>query len=345
MHEIVDLRSDTVTQPGPEMRWAMAAAEVGDDVFEEDPTVNSLQARAAELLNKEAALFVPSGTMSNLVAIKTHTNPGDEILLDGSGHSMLYELGGAAMYAGVLTRQYRCVDGVPDPEEIAGSLHGETLHTPRSSLIQIENTHNRAGGAVVPIEVARRIFEIAQEHGARVHVDGARLFNAAIASGTPAAEYAACSDSVTFCLSKGLGCPIGSLLCGSREFVDRARRVRKMLGGGMRQAGMLAGAGLYALDHNVQRLAEDHANARRLAAGIAESVPMDPSDLSPPTNMVYFNTPFPAESLTGALTSEHNVRALAIEPHRVRLVTHLDVDAEDVERAIEAIRAVWTLLV
>jgi threonine aldolase len=244
----------------------------------------------------------------------------------------------------VLTRIYRSRNGVPDPDEIAGSIHSETLHTPRTSLVMVENTHNRAGGTVVPIEVARRIFEIARASGARVHVDGARIFNASIASGTPAAEYAAASDSVTFCLSKGLGCPVGSVLCGTREFIDRARRIRKMFGGGMRQAGILAAAGLYALEHNVARLAVDHANARRLAEGIAGAVKMSAADREPPTNMVYFDTGFPAERLVSALASDHGVHALTVAPNRIRLVTHLDVVAEDVERAIDAIHSLYSRL-
>lgn len=337
MHEFVDLRSDTVTRPTPAMRQAIAEAEVGDDVFEDDPTINALQERAAKLLGKEAGLLVPTGTMSNAVAIKAHTKPGDEILLDSSAHSMLYEVGLPATIAQVLTRQFRSERGVPDPEEIRQSIHSETLHGSGTSLLVLENTHNRAGGYVIPLETHRALWHIAKERGLKVHLDGARLFNAVIATGTPAAEFAACTDTATFCLSKGLGCPVGSVLCGSAEFIGRARRVRKMLGGGMRQAGVLAAAGLYALDHHIERLAEDHARARRLAQGVADVGGVTLDTTEPPTNMVYFTTREPAAAVSERLRIRHKVLCLPSAPHRIRLVTHLDVDDEDIDRAIQAI--------
>ncbi|HZO90779.1 MAG TPA: low-specificity L-threonine aldolase [Chthonomonadaceae bacterium] len=337
MHEIVDLRSDTVTRPTPEMRRAIAEAEVGDDVFDDDPTIHRLQAVAAAKMGKEAGLFVPSGTMSNAVAIKTHTRPGDEILLDTQAHSMIYEVGMPATIANVLTRQFHCRHGVPDVDEVASLMRTENLHAPGTALLVLENTHNRAGGAIIPLEVHQALWKLAQERGVRVHLDGARLFNAAVATGIPASEYAACADSVTFCLSKGLGCPVGSVLCGTQDFIARARRVRKMLGGGMRQAGILAAAGLYALEHHIDRLAEDHRHARRLAQGIAHAPGITLDTVDVPTNMVYMTTQAPARAFADRLASEHKVLGIPTAANRIRLVTHLDVDAEDIERAIAAI--------
>jgi threonine aldolase len=337
MHEVVDLRSDTVTRPTPAMRRVIAEAEVGDDVFDDDPTVHRLQDAAAAKMGKEAGLFVPSGTMSNAIAIKTHTKPGDEILLEAEAHSMMYEVGLPATVAQVLTRQFHSQQGVPDVTAIANALHEETLHTPGTALLVLENTHNRAGGAIIPLDVHRQLWAVAQEKGVRVHLDGARLFNAAVATGIPASEYAACADSVTFCLSKGLGCPVGSVLCGPQEFIARARRVRKMLGGGMRQAGILAAAGLYALEHHVARLAEDHKNAHHLAQGLADAPGLALDTPEPPTNMVYFNLWASAADFARTLEEKYRVRCIPMGAHRVRLVTHLDVDAEDIERAIPAI--------
>jgi threonine aldolase len=337
MHSVIDLRSDTTTRPTPAMRRAIAEAEVGDDVLDDDPTVHRLQAAAAAKMGKEAGLFVPSGTMSNAIAIKTHTSPGDEILLDASAHSMLYEVGLPATIAHVLTRQFPSRGGVPEVEAMDDLIHRESLHAPGTGLLVLENTHNRAGGAIIPLAVHQALWEIARQHGVPVHLDGARLFNAVVATGIPAAEYAACTDTVTFCLSKGLGCPVGSVLCGTRDFIDRARRVRKMLGGGMRQAGMLAAAGLYALEHHIDRLAGDHKNARRLAQGLAHvsGITLDTVDV--PTNMVYFTTGEPADAFANALAARHKVLCLPSASHRIRMVTHLDVDAEDIERAVEAV--------
>lgn len=322
------------------MRQAMAQAEVGDDVYEDDPTVERLQAMAAQQTGKEAALFVPSGTMSNAIAIKTHTRPGDEILLDREAHSMLYEVGLPATVAGVMTRQFRSERGVPILEDIAPWIHRESLHNPGTALLVLENTHNRAGGYVIPLEVHRQLWELAQAHDLHVHLDGARLFNAAVATGTAIREYAATADTLTFCLSKGLGCPVGSLLCGSQEFIARARRVRKMLGGGLRQAGILAAAGLYALENHVARLADDHRNARALAQGIAEAPGVQVDTVEVPTNMVYFNTAAPAQLFKERLEADHRVLCNPTASHRIRFVTHLDVDPEDIARAVDAVHAV-----
>ncbi len=337
MPKIVDLRSDTTTRPTPPMRCAMAEAVVGDDVFDDDPSVHRLQEMAAEKMGKEAALFVPSGTMSNAIAIKTHTKPGDEILLDTEAHSMIYEVGMPATLAQVVTRQFHSRRGVPDVDEIARSIHTETLHAPGTSLLVLENTHNRAGGAIIPLDTHRALWALAQERGLRVHLDGARLFNAVVATGVPAKEYAACTDSVTFCLSKGLGCPVGSVLCGTKEFITRARRARKMLGGGMRQAGILAAAGIYALEHHIERLAEDHANARRLAQGLSYSRHITLDTVETPTNMVYLTTQVPARAFADKLASDHSVLCVTTASHRIRLVTHLDIHPDDIETAITAI--------
>lgn len=333
----VDLRSDTVTKPNAAMRRAMAEAEVGDDVFEDDPTVQRLEAAAADLLGKEAALFVPSGTMGNNIAIRVHTRPGDEMLLDWDAHSMCYEVGAPAVLSGVQTRPFRSVAGVPDPAEIEAAISRETLHNPLTSLLVLENTHNRAGGTVIPLAVHEALASVCRRNGLRIHLDGARLFNAATAAGVPASRFAACADSVSFCLSKGLGCPVGSLLCGEAEFIRQARRVRKQFGGGMRQAGVLAACGLVALGTMIGRLGEDHVNARTLAEGLM-GLPGISIDLNcVQTNMVYVQTDAEAEPLVAWL-AEERIRCLAMDLRRIRLVTHADVSAEGIERAIEAFR-------
>jgi threonine aldolase len=337
MHDCVDLRADTVTRPSAQMRRAMAEAELGDDVLGDDPTVQRLQRVAAERMGTEAALFVPSGTMSNSIAIRVHTRPGDEILLDWDAHSMRYEVGAPAVLSGVVTRTFRSDLGVPDVDQIADEMHPASLHAPGTSLLVLENTHNVAGGTVVPLEVHRDLYRLARERGVRVHIDGARIFNAATAAGVPASQFAACADSITFCLSKGLGCPVGSVLCGTRDFIGQALRVRKQLGGGMRQSGLLAACGLVALDTMIERLAEDHVNASRLALGIS-SLPGIIVDMrSVQTNMVYALTRVPAAELAARL-AEARVLCLALAPHRVRLVTHVDVDADDIDRALAAFR-------
>ena len=338
MTKIADFRSDTVTKPTPEMRRAMAEAEVGDDVYGDDPTVNRLQETAAARLGKEMGLFIPSGTMGNALALTVHTQSGDEVLMDSEAHSMIYEVGMPAVIARVLTRQFHSVNGVPDVTEVAASFHEESLHSARTSLLVLENTHNRAGGAIIPLSVMRELQTIARQRDAKLHLDGARLFNAAVATGIPAREFADCADSVTFCLSKGLGCPVGSVLCGTREFIGRAGRVRKMLGGGMRQAGILAAAGLYALENHVDRLAEDHRNAQKLAAGIKDISGVALA-AAVPTNMVYFDTAQPAEAFAQEL-GKSGVMCLASSPNRIRMVTHLGIDSGDVETAINAIRTV-----
>ncbi|HEX2171370.1 MAG TPA: GntG family PLP-dependent aldolase, partial [Dehalococcoidia bacterium] len=306
MTPTIDLRSDTVTLPTPAMRQAMAEAEVGDDVFREDPTVNRLEERSAELLGKEAALFTASGTMSNLIAALTHTQRGDEVIAGSEAHLVWSEVAGAATLGGLQIRTVpQHADGTIDPRAIESAIRTENVHHPRTGLICLENTQNRCGGAVMTVEETAAIGDLAHARGIPVHLDGARLFNAAIALERPARDLAAPADSVGFCLSKGLGAPVGSLLAGRRDFIDRARKYRKMLGGGMRQAGVIAAAGLVALDTMIDRLAEDHAHARRLAIGLAAIPGLIVAPNACPTNIVMVRLPEPAAaSLAARLAAE-----------------------------------------
>ncbi|MEW6268645.1 MAG: low-specificity L-threonine aldolase [Thermodesulfobacteriota bacterium] len=325
----IDLRSDTVTRPTAAMRAAMAEAEVGDDVYGEDPTVNALQEEAARRTGKEAALFVPSGTMANQAALRALTRHGDLVLASEGAHLVRYESGAAAAISGV---QVRTVGhgGVFDADDVRRSLTPPDHHNAPLSLVAVENTHNAAGGRIFPLAALREVVAVAREHGLALHLDGARLFNAEVATGVPVAEWARGFDTVTFCLSKGLGAPVGSLVCGSAEVIDRVHRVRKMLGGGMRQAGILAAAGLHALRHHVARLAEDHANARRLADGLATlGLVVDPP---PETNIVFFAAP---TMKFGLAARERGVLVNEAAPGRYRAVTHLDVSADDVGEALE----------
>jgi len=341
MHDIVDLRSDTLTLPTPAMREAMARAEVGDDVWQEDPTVRSLEELAARRSGKEAALFVSSGTQGNLVSVLTQTRPGQEIILDADSHIFNYEVAGAAVFGGVQTLPLKTERGFLTPEQVREHVRPSNVHIPVTGLVCLENTHNRHGGTCCTPEEIEAVAAAAHGAGVPVHLDGARIFNAAVALKRPAVDFARPVDSMTFCLSKGLGAPVGSLVCGSRDFVTRARRVRKMLGGGMRQVGVLAAAGLVALDSMVDRLAEDHANARRLAEGVVRlpGVRLDLSNVQ--TNIVIFHVGRPggaAELVSGALARK--VKIHQIGPASIRCVTHKDVDAEDVERAVEAFREI-----
>ncbi len=332
----IDLRSDTVTRPSAAMREAMARAEVGDDVYGEDPSVNRLQEVAAALLRKEAALFVPSGTMANQVAIRAHTRPGDALIAGQGSHLYLYESGAAAALSGVqpvLVGE----DGFFGADDVRAAIAPADDHFPCTRLVCVENTHNKSGGRVFPLALQLEVAEAARGAGLLLHLDGARLFNAAVASGTDVAELAAPYDSVSFCLSKGLGAPVGSLVCGSREFIASAHRFRKMFGGGMRQAGVLAAAGIHALQYGVKRLADDHANARHLADGLAAI--LGAQLLRPPeTNIVLFSV-----DDVPRFVREIRARGVlinAIGPAALRAVTHLDVSREDVDRALEEIRGV-----
>lgn len=334
---IVDLRSDTVTRPTPAMRRAIAEAEVGDDVFGDDPTVNALEARCAALAGKEAALYVPSGTMGNQVAVAVHTRPGDEVLLEETSHIFLYEGGGMAANSGCLAHTVRGERGVLPVDAMLATIRDADAdaHAARVTLVCAENTHNRAGGAIVPLASLRALAEASRARGLRVHLDGARLWHAAVATGVPLAEWAACADTVMMCFSKGLGAPVGSILVGGGAAIHAARRVRKRWGGGMRQAGLLAAACLHALDHHVDRLAEDHARARRLAAGL--TVP-GVTVAAPDTNIVIAELAPPLEpAAVLARLGAAGVRMVGFGPGRIRAICHLDVDDAGVDRAI----AVW----
>ena len=338
----IDFRSDTLTLPSAGMREAMAAAPLGDDVFDEDPTINELQRRAAEVTGKEAALFVASGTMANLTSLLAQTRPGDELIVGRLAHIVRSEAGGVSRLGGVLaTIVEQDADGGIDPGAVAAAVRTDDIHQPRTSLLALENTHNFCGGAALPPERMRELADTAHAHGLRVHVDGARIFNAAIACGCSVAELAREADSVCFCLSKGLGAPVGSVICGDGGFIEECRRVRKLLGGGWREAGMLAAAGLYALEHNVERLADDHDNARRLARGLAElGYPIRPEAVQ--TNIVIFPLepsdaqPNPARALSARL-AELGVRTSPIGRAQLRFVTHLDVDRGDIDETLERI--------
>ncbi len=336
---VVDLRSDTVTKPTLEMRRAMAEAEVGDDVYGEDPTVRALEEKVAELLGQEAALFMPSGTMANQVAIRTHSEPGDEIICDARAHILLYERAAPAAIAGVLARTIDTPRGIFDAEAVRARMRGPIPGMPAglfppTRLVCLENTHNAGGGSVWPLDLFVEVTDRARSAGLAVHLDGARLWNAAIAAGVAERRYGERCDSVAVCFSKGLGAPVGSALAGSRAFIDRARRFRGMMGGAMRQAGILAAAALYALEHHRQRLAEDHALARRLAEGLAELPGVDIDPASVETNIVYFRTTRIDASSFAAGAAAEGVRVLATGPDSIRCLTHLDVDRAGIERAL-----------
>jgi len=340
VHDIVDLRSDTLTLPTPEMREAMARAEVGDDVWEEDPTVQRLEALAAQRMGQAAGLFVASGTMGNLVSVVSHTRGGDEVVLDLDSHIFNYEVGGSAVIGGVQMRPVTTARGFLTAEQVREALRPANIHLPRTGLVCLENTHNRHGGTCCTPEEIAAVTEAAHGAGVPVHLDGARLFNAAVALDRPAADFTRAVDSVTFCVSKGLGAPVGSVVCGAREFIGRARRVRKMVGGGMRQAGVLAAAGIVALERMVDRLAEDHANARRLAGALARRPGLHVDLATVQTNIVIVRVERPdAAAATQALVrgcAERKVKVHAMGPAAIRCVTHKDVDQEDIDRAVDA---------
>ena len=337
---MIDLRSDTVTMPTAAMRAAMARARVGDDVYGEDPTTRELEDRAAELLGTEAALFVPSGTMGNQIAIACHTRPGQEVIVEASSHIYNVEMATMARFSGVQPRAILGGRGVFAAAQVAAAIHPDLYYLAPTGLVCLENTHNAAGGRVWPLPFAREILELAHSRGIPVHLDGARIFNAQVATGIPARELAKGFDSVMFCLSKGLGCPVGSLLCGSRDFIAEARRVRKAMGGGMRQTGILAAAGLYALTHHIDRLAEDHENARLLAEGLSEipGLSVWPQE----TNIVVFEIEQgpSAQELCARLKGKGvlcSPAAAGTDPKRIRMVTHLGITREDVLRTVDLV--------
>jgi threonine aldolase len=337
---LIDLRSDTVTRPTPAMRAAMAAAEVGDDVFDDDPTVHRLQERVAALLGKEAALFVPSGTMSNQICVKAHTQPGDELLCEAGCHVYNSEAGGPAVLSGVTCRTLKGDYGILDVSQMDGKIRPDDEHLVRTRLVCLENTHNRGGGRIYPIEKIQAIGTWARRNGLGMHLDGARLWNAVVATGIAAAEWARHFDSVSVCFSKGLGAPLGSALAGPREFVVRGRRIRKLLGGGMRQVGVVAAAALYALEHHVARLAEDHRHARLIAQAIADTpgLRLDPPEVE--TNLIWFQVD-PDAGTADDLAAKLKQRGVLVHmagPQTLRAATHLDVTAAQAERAAETIR-------
>jgi threonine aldolase len=342
---IIDLRSDTITLPTPAMRKAMAAAEVGDDVFGEDPTVRKLEALAAQRMGKETALMVASGTMGNLVCQMAHCGRGDEMILGDKSHIFYYEQGGSAAVGGI---HPRVVTNQPDgtllPEDILSAIRIDDVHFPVTRLIVLENTHNLCNGSPLPLSYMKQAFEIAHGNGLKLHVDGARIFNAAVALGVSPADLSVPADSISFCLSKGLAAPVGSVVCGSEAFIARARRIRKVLGGGMRQAGIIAAAGIVAIEQMVERLSEDHENARRLAEGLADVEGLSLGGLEKVrTNIVYMD-------LTSGMSSHEavwkllkaGVRILAAGPHRLRAVTHYQITAGHVDKAVAIFRKIFT---
>jgi len=339
---MIDLRSDTVTKPSVAMRQAIANADVGDDVFLEDPTVNRLQQRAAEIFGREAALFVPSGSMGNLTCVIAQTHPGQEVICETNGHVYNYEMGSLSAIAGVLPRIVQGDKGLLSWNVVASAIRPRVYYRPQTALVCLENTVNMAGGTVYPTKVAEEICDRAHEQGIKVHLDGARVFNAAVYLKEDVAAMTRKFDSVQFCLSKGLGAPVGSMIVGTREFIERCRSVRKMLGGGMRQAGILAAAGLLALEEGPKRLQIDHDNAHVLAQGLAtvHGIRLDPDSVQ--TNIVIFgleNGVSSARFLSDLKLK--NVLAVPVDDRRVRMVTHLDVNRSDIGAAVEAVKQVF----
>ncbi|KYO64813.1 low-specificity L-threonine aldolase [Thermovenabulum gondwanense] len=341
----IDLRSDTVTLPTPEMREAMYKAEVGDDVYGEDPTVNRLEEMAAEIMGKEAALFVTSGTQGNQIAVMTHTQPGDEIILEERSHIITYEVGGIGRLSGVQAKTIYGKYGFMSPEDIEASIREENIHYPRTSLICIENTHNRAGGTVMPLNLLKKTKEVAEKYGIPVHMDGARIFNAATYLGVDVKEIAKYADSIMFCLSKGLCAPVGSMLVGTKKFIDKARKFRKMLGGGLRQAGFLAACGIIALEKMTKRLKEDHENARILAEGLAK-IPAIALDLNTvQTNIVICD--ISGLKMNGnefsKMLLKNGIKVNGSNNSYVRFVTHYGISKEDILYTLEVIEKLTTI--
>jgi threonine aldolase len=343
MTSIIDLRSDTVTRPSAGMRAAMAAAEVGDDVFGDDPTVSRLEERVADMLGKEAAVYVPSGTMSNQLAVNVHTQPGDELLCDVNCHIYNYEAGGPAILSGVTCRTLEGDFGILDLTQLEDKIrNADDVHLVKTRMVCLENTHNRGGGRIYPIEKIEAISQWAWKNGLIMHLDGARLWNAIVATGISAREWGKHFDTVSVCFSKGLGAPVGSALAGPKAVIAKARRTRKLFGGGMRQAGIIAAGCLYALDHNIERLADDHRNAQILAEAIADTpgLHLEPAEVD--TNLVWFRIDKSlgnAKDITARL-KQNGVLVHAAGPQKIRACTHLDVSKAQAERAAETLRKV-----
>jgi threonine aldolase len=342
MPELVDLRSDTVTKPSSGMRKAMAEAEVGDDVYHEDPSVNRLEEMVAALYGKEAALYVASGTMANQLAIRAQTHHGDEIIMERTSHPFNSEAGALAALAGVQVNLIDGKRGLMEVEQIKAVVRTPNVHHAPTALICLENTHNRGGGSIWSLDKIRAIRELARSVEVPMHLDGARLMNACVATGLTPKDYAQYFDSCTLCLSKGLGAPVGSLVIGSKDFIARAHRFRKQFGGGMRQAGILAAAGIYALEHNVERLAEDHLNAKRLAQGIAEIDGLDIDVNAVETNILFFHVRKPGLTVPMLLDrmKAEGVLIGGTGPHTIRAVSHLDVSKDGIDRTVEVLRKI-----
>jgi threonine aldolase len=344
---VIDLRSDTTTQPSPEMRQAIASAEVGDEQKRQDPTVNLLEQQAAQLLGHEAAVYLPTATMANEIALKLHGEPGDELLAEEHSHILISELGGPAVFAGLLSRPLVGEDGRISAEQIRAVANPiDDVHTPRTRVVSIENTHNSSGGRVWPLDELDAVVDCCRELGLKLHLDGARLFNAAVALGVPPSRISGRADTVTICLSKGLGCPLGALIAGPSDVMHKARRLKHMFGGAMRQAGIVAAAGVYALEHNIDRLADDHARARRLGEGLAAAgLPVEPDHVE--TNFVQIDIGRLGLDQADALERAHQAGVgISGTVHRTRLraVTHMDVDDDGIEQAIELLpRALGSL--
>lgn len=341
--KIVDLRSDTVTQPTPEMRAVMAAADVGDDVYGEDPTVNLLQEIAAAKLGKEAGLFLPSGTMGNLAAILAHCARGDEAIMGTVGHTFLFEGGGISALGGVFPHTIpNQQDGTLKLEDIEAAIRPADIHQPPTRMVILENTQNRCGGVILSREYTQQVATLAHQHGIILHIDGARIFNAAVGLGVPVTDLAEPADSITFCLSKGLCAPVGSVLVGSRGFIDKALRIRKQLGGGMRQAGILAAAGIYSLEHMVDRLAEDHRRARMLAISLKDFKGIHVEIENPPSNMVFVKINDDIKKNTSELAAKLREKGIKVGisgSRRFRMVTHYWIDDEAIAQTIDAFDA------
>jgi threonine aldolase len=340
---MIDLRSDTLTQPTPDMRKAMLNARVGDDVFGEDPTVNALQEKIARLTGKEAALFVTSGTMGNQVSINAHSQPGNEIIVEGNSHIFNYECGSPALLSGVQVMPLPGFRGSFTAEQVEEVIRPNNVHHPKTALICIENTHNRGGGTIFPYQRIQQISSVARQHNLKMHLDGARLWNASIATGIPISEYARHFDSVSLCFSKGLGAPVGSIIAGSQEFIDRARYYRKAYGGGMRQAGILAAAAIYAMDHHFERLSEDHRRAKKLGEFIATLPDVELDLETVQTNIIIFDIRkrgVDGQKFVDLLASE-GVRMITFARTKIRAVTHLHISDMDIEQTIAALKKVY----
>jgi threonine aldolase len=337
---VIDYRSDTFTKPTAGMLGAMMAAEVGDDVFAEDPSINRLEAMAAEMFGKEAALYCPTGTMSNQIAIKCHTVPGDEVICEKNAHVYIYEGGGIAFNSSAQTKPIEGIRGQIKAEQVIAAINPDDVHKARTSLVCLENTSNRGGGSCYDIHEIKRIKHVCSAHNLKFHLDGARLFNALVAKNEKAEDYGKIFDSISICLNKGLGCPIGSILTGSKDFIKKGRRIRKVLGGGMRQAGFMAAAGIYALQHHIKRLEFDHIHASQIADALRKKsfigtvMPVE-------TNIVIFeiDSDYTAERFT-SLLAKHHIKAMAISASQVRMVTHLDIHEEMVRKTISAINEI-----